>query len=223
MFVASLRTTAAIALVFALLAATFFLLGIGDAGDARGHDERRRLDLARDRDRRVVRFVRRRHERDVRPHHATGQGHCAVRRRPTEEPTHDRPMQEADPRAGSSRELLEQERFDPPEAFVRDALITDLVRARARGAGPRRPGGVSRRSALHWFQAPATGARRRRPALRHVVRGRDAQRLLQLPGPPRRGRPRRPRGLPLARRGGRGAGRHLRRAARATSSASPTR
>jgi succinate-acetate transporter protein len=33
MFVASLRTTAAVALVFALLAVTFFLLGIGDAGD----------------------------------------------------------------------------------------------------------------------------------------------------------------------------------------------
>ena len=35
MFVASLRTTAAIATVFALLAATFVLLGIGNAG---GHD-----------------------------------------------------------------------------------------------------------------------------------------------------------------------------------------
>src|SRR3954465_9006268 len=32
MFVASLRTTAAIALVFALLAITFFALGVGDAG-----------------------------------------------------------------------------------------------------------------------------------------------------------------------------------------------
>jgi succinate-acetate transporter protein len=32
MFIASLRTTAAIATVFALLAATFFLLGIGNAG-----------------------------------------------------------------------------------------------------------------------------------------------------------------------------------------------
>jgi succinate-acetate transporter protein len=32
MFVASLRTTAAIATVFALLSVTFFLLGIGDAG-----------------------------------------------------------------------------------------------------------------------------------------------------------------------------------------------
>jgi succinate-acetate transporter protein len=35
MFVASLRTTAAISLVFILLAVTFFLLGIGNAG---GHD-----------------------------------------------------------------------------------------------------------------------------------------------------------------------------------------
>ncbi len=34
MFIASLRTTAAIALVFALLAATFFLLGIGNANES---------------------------------------------------------------------------------------------------------------------------------------------------------------------------------------------
>jgi len=34
MFVASLRTTAAIALVFLLLAATFFLLGIGNANES---------------------------------------------------------------------------------------------------------------------------------------------------------------------------------------------
>jgi len=36
MFVASLRTTAAVALVFVLLAATFFLLGIGNAGENEG-------------------------------------------------------------------------------------------------------------------------------------------------------------------------------------------
>lgn len=36
MFVASLRTTAAIALVFILLAATFFLLGIGNANESDG-------------------------------------------------------------------------------------------------------------------------------------------------------------------------------------------
>jgi len=34
MFVASLRTTAAVALVFFLLAITFFLLGLGDTGDS---------------------------------------------------------------------------------------------------------------------------------------------------------------------------------------------
>jgi uncharacterized protein len=36
MFVASLRTTAAIALVFLLLAATFFILGIGNANESNG-------------------------------------------------------------------------------------------------------------------------------------------------------------------------------------------
>jgi len=36
MFVASLRTTAAVALVFFLLAVTFFLLGIGNAGETEG-------------------------------------------------------------------------------------------------------------------------------------------------------------------------------------------
>lgn len=36
MFVASLRTTAAISLVFLLLAATFFLLGIGNANESEG-------------------------------------------------------------------------------------------------------------------------------------------------------------------------------------------
>lgn len=36
MFIASLRTTAAIAVVFALLTATFFLLGIGEADESKG-------------------------------------------------------------------------------------------------------------------------------------------------------------------------------------------
>jgi hypothetical protein len=39
MFVASLRTTAAIALVFLLLAVTFFLLGVGEAGGHEGVSE----------------------------------------------------------------------------------------------------------------------------------------------------------------------------------------
>ena len=41
MFVASLRTTAAVATVFFLLAITFFLLGIGDAAGTRRHHEAR--------------------------------------------------------------------------------------------------------------------------------------------------------------------------------------
>ena len=36
MFVASLRTTAAVAAVFFLLAITFFLLGIGNSGETEG-------------------------------------------------------------------------------------------------------------------------------------------------------------------------------------------
>ncbi|HEX3360562.1 MAG TPA: acetate uptake transporter [Solirubrobacterales bacterium] len=36
MFIASLRTTAAVALVFLLLATTFFLLGIGEANESKG-------------------------------------------------------------------------------------------------------------------------------------------------------------------------------------------
>ena len=57
------------------------------------------------------------------------------------------------------------------------------------------------------------GAERLQPALLQVVRGRAAERLRQLPRPPRRGRDRRARRLPLARRGGGGARRHLRRPA----------
>ena len=43
MFIASLRTTAAIALVFLLLTITFFVLGIGNAGANTEHRQARRL------------------------------------------------------------------------------------------------------------------------------------------------------------------------------------
>ena len=43
MFIASLRTTGAIATVFALLTATFLVLGIGDWAATDGHHEGRRL------------------------------------------------------------------------------------------------------------------------------------------------------------------------------------
>ena len=76
-----------------------------------------------------------------------------------------------------------------------------------------RAGGSSRPSELHWFKEPDRGPRRLQPAVLQVVQGRQDQRLLQLPGPPRRGRQRRPGRVPLARRGGRGARHHLRRPA----------
>ena len=56
------------------------------------------------------------------------------------------------------------------------------------------------------------GPRRLRPALLQVVRRRAPECLGPVPRPPRAGRPRRARRLPLARRGGRDARRHLRRA-----------
>ena len=76
--------------------------------------------------------------------------------------------------------------------------------------------------ALHWFRRVGHGPRRRRPAVLQVVRGREDQRVVQLPGPPRRGGHRRPRRVPLARRGGRGRATSPTPTCSATSSASPT-
>ena len=84
-------------------------------------------------------------------------------------------------------------------------------------AGGGRPGGLVDAPgdrAARLGRGADQGARRLQPALLRVVRRRQAQRLGELPRPPRRGGPRRPRRLPLARGGGRGARRHLRRAAR---------
>ena len=63
-----------------------------------------------------------------------------------------------DVQAGSGLEqeltrLLERERFDPPEAFVRDALITDLSE-HERAAGDPAAWWREQADALHWFQAP---------------------------------------------------------------------
>src|SRR5215212_8973580 len=49
--------------------------------------------------------------------------------------------------------LLEQERFDPPEAFVRDALITDLSE-HERAAQDPVAWWREQADALHWFEAP---------------------------------------------------------------------
>ena len=87
--------------------------------------------------------------------------------------------------------FLEDRTFPPPPEFVaagprRRSLALRRGRRRLRGAsGPGRPA-----SSLDWFDDfdtdPRVGA-----ALRQVVRRRHAQRLVQLPRPPRRGRPRR--------------------------------
>ena len=66
---------------------------------------------------------------------------------------------------------------------------------------------------LHWFEKWDQVLDWSDPPNAKWFVGRQAQRRLQLRRPPRRGRQRRPRRLPLARRGGRGARRHLRRPA----------
>ena len=111
-------------------------------------------------------------------------------------------------------ELLEVERFDPPAEFR--AAGASLRPRRLRGGG-RRPAGLvvaAGDRAARLDEGAERGARRVQPALLQVVRRRRAQRLRQLPRPPRRGGARRAGRLPLARRGGGGARRHLRRAAR---------
>ena len=109
-------------------------------------------------------------------------------------------------------ELLDQERFDPPAGFRDKALIGDESEHEAAARDPRGVVGEAGRGA-RLVRAMGPGARRLRGALLQVVHRRQAERLVQRPRPPRRGRPRRQGRLPLARRGGRGARRHLRRPA----------
>jgi hypothetical protein len=91
MFVASLRTTAAVSLVFVLLATTFLLLGVGEAGAT-----------------------------------AEPQGAVVV----IAEREDDRRATLEQQLLG---ELLEQERFEPPEEFASKALIRDLSEHEAGG------------------------------------------------------------------------------------------
>ena len=110
-------------------------------------------------------------------------------------------------------EMLAVEKFEPPEEFRANALWSDPEDLRG---GRRRPRGLvdgAGEGAARLGRRAEPGARRLQPALLQVVRRRAAERQLQLPRPPRRGRQRRPRRLPLARRGGGGARRHLRRPA----------
>ena len=106
--------------------------------------------------------------------------------------------------------LQEGRTFPPPEAFRKDALdhrragATTTPSATGRASGPRQA------LALDWIEEWHTDPRVG-PAVREVVRRRQAQRRVQLPRPPRRGRSRRPGRVPLG-------GRARRRARR-----SPTR
>ena len=111
-------------------------------------------------------------------------------------------------------ELQETDHFDPPEAFVAEAMDTDDSLWKEAAKDPvHLVGGPGQGSFL--VLRVGHGARRLRPAVLHVVRRRDDQRVLQLPRPPHRERARRAGRDPLARRGGRGARHHLRVAARA--------
>ena len=110
--------------------------------------------------------------------------------------------------------LLEVERFEPPAEFRERALLSDPAVYEQAAADPEAWWMRQATELVEWVEEPTQGPRRLQPALLRVVRGRQAERLGQLPRPPRRGGARRPRRLPLARRGGRGARRHLRRAAR---------
>ena len=85
--------------------------------------------------------------------------------------------------------LLEVERFEPPAEFRERALLTDPAVYERGGGRPRGLVDCARRpSCSTGSSEPSQGARRLQPALLQVVRGRQAERLGQLPRPPRRGR-----------------------------------
>ena len=108
--------------------------------------------------------------------------------------------------------FTELRHFPPPEGFKADALVTgtylyDEAAADDEGFWARQAADLSLVEAVG--HDPRLGA-----AVRQVVRRRRAQRVVQLPRPPRRGRPRRQGGDPLGGRARRQPHDHLRRAAR---------
>ena len=108
-------------------------------------------------------------------------------------------------------ELLDQETFSPPDEFAERAVVSD--------AGHLRRWQTQDYEGFWAEQAAraATGTAKwdqvldGRLAVREVVRRREAEHRLQLPGPACGGGQRRPRRVSLARRGGRAARPHLRR------------
>ena len=102
----------------------------------------------------------------------------------------------------SWRRCWRSRRFEPSAAVPRAGAAE---RPRGLRAGRARPAGLVGRAgrAAALVRALGDGARRLQPALLQVVHRRAAERLLQLPRPPRAGGPGRAGRVPLARRGGR--------------------
>ena len=127
------------------------------------------------------------------------------------------------------------QRADPLQPVARGAPVRPAGRARRatptsrrrRTTRPPRTGSAfwaEQAERLHLGARSGTpGPRLEQPAVRQVVRRRQAQRRVQLRRPPRRGRPRRPGRLPLGGRARRHPHHHLRRPARTRSARRPTR
>ena len=93
-------------------------------------------------------------------------------------------------RAAIEDYYLEERRFPPPEGFAAQAVVTDpsiVERAAARRRGVLGRAGPRPRLVRRVAHGARVG-----PALRQVVRRGHAERVLQLPRPPRGRRPRRP-------------------------------
>ncbi len=109
--------------------------------------------------------------------------------------------------------LLDVETFEPPAEFREHALLSDASVYEQAARDPQ-AWWAAQAERARLVPALDARARRREPAVLQVVHGRHAERLLQLPGSSRHRGQGQARGLPLARRGRRGARYHLRRAAR---------
>ena len=107
--------------------------------------------------------------------------------------------------------LLDVERFEPAAEFKEAALWSDPAIYEEAAADPAGLVAAAGHRAPRLGGAAERIARRLRPAVLQVVRRRQAERVGELPRPPRRGGARRPGRLLLAGRGGGGARDHLRR------------
>ena len=108
---------------------------------------------------------------------------------------------------------VEDGAFPPPPAFVAEALVTDRSMYDEAEADYEAFWARQARELLSWYDDFDTTLEWELPFAKWFVGG-TLNVVLQLPRPPRRGRPRRQGRLPLGGRAGRHARHHLRRAAR---------